>query len=111
MNKTIAERHVEENLKAKRLIQELCEYLDRTLAQPGEWAWTQILQHCPLELVRPTRVSQQVHVKTATYAAQGTIVAEFKTLKGNQRYVVEFAEPEGLLHIHNGDQLIPKMPE
>ena len=44
--------------------------------------------------------------KIGSYEANGTIVAEFKTLAGEIRYVFEFDEPAGLLHIFSKANLI-----
>ena len=44
--------------------------------------------------------------KIGSYEASGTIVSEFKTLAGETRYVFEFDEPAGLLHIFNEANLI-----
>ena len=47
----------------------------------------------------------QVTVKTNTYQAKGIVVAVFKkAFSDNYRCVVEYVEPEGLLHIHSLDQ-------
>lgn len=40
-----------------------------------------------------------------SYEATGTIRAAFKTRNGQQRYVFDFDEPPGLLHIFNHEQL------
>ncbi|TXH44394.1 MAG: hypothetical protein E6Q97_32770 [Desulfurellales bacterium] len=42
-----------------------------------------------------------------SYQANGTVVAAFKTLLGKQRYVFEFDEFAGMLHIFNHEQLEP----
>ena len=44
--------------------------------------------------------------KIGSYEASGTIVAEFKTLDGLTRYVFEFDEPRGMLHIFSENNLI-----
>lgn len=40
-----------------------------------------------------------------SYEATGTIRSAFKTRNGQQRYVFDFDEPPGLLHIFSHDQL------
>lgn len=40
-----------------------------------------------------------------SYQATGTIRASFQTRNGQQRYVFDFDEPPGLLHIFNHEQL------
>lgn len=40
-----------------------------------------------------------------SYEADGWVVAEFKTMAGAIRYVFEFDNPAGMLHIFNGTQL------
>ena len=40
-----------------------------------------------------------------SYQANGTIVAAFKTRSGHQRYVFEFDNPAGMLHIFNHEQI------
>lgn len=47
----------------------------------------------------------RVHVKTTSYETDGTVLARFQTTKGDDRVVVEFDTPRGLLHIHNPSQL------
>ena len=44
--------------------------------------------------------------KIGSYEASGTIVSEFKTLDGYTRYVFEFDEPRGMLHIFGESNLI-----
>jgi len=44
--------------------------------------------------------------KIGSYEASGTIVSEFKTLAGETRYVFEFDEPAGMLHIFSKANLI-----
>jgi hypothetical protein len=44
--------------------------------------------------------------KIGSYEASGTIVSEFKTLDGATRYVFEFDEPRGMLHIFGESNLI-----
>jgi len=45
-----------------------------------------------------------------SYQATGTIVGAFTTLKGFQRYVFEFDEPAGMLHIFGPEQ-VEALPE
>lgn len=46
-----------------------------------------------------------VTVRTKNYIALGLVVAVFKKAFSDEiRCVVEYVEPEGLLHIHNLDQ-------
>jgi hypothetical protein len=40
-----------------------------------------------------------------SYQAEGTIVSEFRTLAGVPRYVFEFDEPKGMLHIFGAQQI------
>lgn len=40
-----------------------------------------------------------------SYQAEGTVVAEFLTTTGEQRYVFEFDVPQGMLHIFGQSQL------
>lgn len=40
-----------------------------------------------------------------SYQATGTVVSEFKTLAGATRYVFEFDEPRGMLHIFGPEQV------
>lgn len=46
-------------------------------------------------------------VKITGYPFRGVVVAGFRTLEGEKRYVVECVVPgcEGLIHIFNGDQI------
>lgn len=50
---------------------------------------------------------ERVQVKTSSYEVTGTVLARFKNSKGDDRAVVEFDQPNGLLHIHNPSQLSP----
>jgi hypothetical protein len=43
--------------------------------------------------------------KPKGYPFEGTVISSFKTMSGEQRYVVEAALAPGLLHIFNGNQL------
>lgn len=43
--------------------------------------------------------------KIGGYTAVGTIVAVFATFEGHTRYVFEFDEPKGLLHIFSDANL------
>jgi hypothetical protein len=52
------------------------------------------------------RVGQRVHKPNGTYTANGEIRAVFTTKDGQLRYVFEFDDPKGLLHIFNPDQLV-----
>lgn len=40
-----------------------------------------------------------------SYQADGTIVSEFRTLAGEQRFVFEFSNPAGMLHIFGPQQV------
>lgn len=40
-----------------------------------------------------------------SYQATGTVVSEFKTKAGATRYVFEFDEPRGMLHIFGPEQV------
>lgn len=40
-----------------------------------------------------------------SYQAAGTVVSEFRTLAGEQRFVFEFDEPKGMLHIFGPQQI------
>lgn len=40
-----------------------------------------------------------------SYQATGTIAGSFKTVAGEQRYVFEFDEPKGMLHIFGPSQV------
>ncbi len=42
-----------------------------------------------------------------SYEANGTVVSAFKTRAGKQRYVFEFDEPAGMLHIFGPAQIEP----
>lgn len=53
----------------------------------------------------PFTVGDLVRKVGGSYSANGTIRAAFLTRDGNQRYVFEFDEPQGMLHIFNHDQL------
>ncbi len=50
-------------------------------------------------------VGDRVQKKIGSYQATGTILAAFKTRYGSKRYVFDFDEPPGLLHIFNHEQL------
>lgn len=41
-----------------------------------------------------------------SYTAIGTVVGLITTRAGLRRYVFEFDQPAGMLHIFNGDQLL-----
>lgn len=41
-----------------------------------------------------------------SYQAAGVIVGNFKTTTGEQRYVFEFVEPKGMLHIFGPSQVV-----
>lgn len=41
-----------------------------------------------------------------SYQASGVIVGNFKTTTGEQRYVFEFNEPAGMLHIFGPSQVV-----
>jgi hypothetical protein len=51
------------------------------------------------------KVGQRARKIGGSYQALGTIVAEFKTLHGEQRYVFEFCKPRGMLHIFGPSQV------
>lgn len=42
-----------------------------------------------------------------SYQATGTIVSAFTTLKGHERFVFEFDQPAGMLHIFGPEQVEP----
>ena len=42
-----------------------------------------------------------------SYQATGTVVSTFYTLAGEKRYVFEFDEPKGMLHIFGLSQVKP----
>lgn len=50
-------------------------------------------------------VGSRVRKVGGSYQANGTIRAAFKTRNGQQRYVFDFDEPAGMLHIFNHEQL------
>ncbi len=52
-------------------------------------------------------VGTRVRKVGGSYEANGTVVSAFKTRAGKQRYVFEFDEPAGMLHIFNHEQLEP----
>ncbi len=52
-------------------------------------------------------VGDRVRKVGGSYQATGTILAAFKTRYGSNRYVFDFDEPPGLLHIFNHEQLEP----
>lgn len=52
-------------------------------------------------------VGSRVHKVGGSYEATGMVVAAFKTRAGKQRYVFEFDELPGMLHIFNHEQLEP----
>ena len=52
-------------------------------------------------------VGDRVRKVGGSYQANGTVVAAFKTRAGKQRYVFEFDEFAGMLHIFNHEQLEP----
>jgi len=45
-----------------------------------------------------------------SYQATGTIVAKFKARDGSDRYVFDFDNPAGMLHIFGATQLGPIVP-
>ena len=51
------------------------------------------------------KVGDFVRKVGGSYEANGNIVAAFVTTAGKERYVFEFHEPEGMLHIFTPDQL------
>lgn len=52
-------------------------------------------------------IGSRVRKVGGSYQANGTVVAAFKTRAGKQRYVFEFDEFAGMLHIFNHEQLEP----
>jgi hypothetical protein len=50
-------------------------------------------------------VGDRVYKVKGSYEAEGTIVAAFYTLAGKERYVFEFDNPSGMLHIFTEEQL------
>lgn len=52
-------------------------------------------------------VGQEVRKVGGSYQARGEIRAALTTLAGLQRYVFEFYDMPGMLHIFNGSQLEP----
>ncbi len=52
-------------------------------------------------------VGDRVRKVGGSYEANGTVVASFKTRAGKQRYVFEFDEFSGMLHIFDHEQLEP----
>ena len=52
----------------------------------------------------------QVRKVGGSYEADGVIVAAFKTLGGAERYVFEFVNPAGMLHIFGPDNLMSREP-
>ena len=58
------------------------------------------------------RVGDKVEKVGGSYQAEGIIAAAFKTRKGENRYVFDFDDPEGILHIFGEKQLEPiKQPK
>lgn len=55
-------------------------------------------------------VGQSARKVGGSYQAIGTVVAAFKTLAGETRYVFEFDTPAGMLHIFGPSQLAPLQP-
>jgi len=53
------------------------------------------------------KVGDRVVKVTGDYSIIGTIIAAFKTLCGNERYVLEAEVPPGLLHIYGPNNLEP----
>lgn len=51
------------------------------------------------------KVGTRVRKVGGNYEANGTVDAAFKTRSGKQRYVFEFDDPAGMLHIFNHEQL------
>lgn len=51
------------------------------------------------------QVNDPVRKIGGSYQADGVIVGAFKTLAGKERYVFEFIEPAGMLHIFGPEQL------
>lgn len=62
---------------------------------PGFWAVSDV----------PMSIGDRARKIRGSYQADGTIVAAFETRSGLQRYVFEFDEPAGLLHIFGPQQL------
>lgn len=60
-------------------------------------------------LMNPLKPGDRARKIGGSYQADGTIVAVFTTLAGNERVVFEFCEPKGLLHIFNLTQ-VEKLP-
>lgn len=54
---------------------------------------------------KPLVAGQRAKKVGGSYQATGTIVSAFTTLKGFQRYVFEFDEPAGMLHIFGPEQV------
>lgn len=53
----------------------------------------------------PLMVGERAEKVGGSYQAKGTIVSAFRTTAGALRYVFEFDEPKGLLHIFGPEQL------
>lgn len=51
------------------------------------------------------KVNDKVKKVGGSYQAEGIIVAAFLTTDGFERYVFEFINPHGMLHIFNEKQL------
>ena len=50
-------------------------------------------------------VGSSVQKIGGSYQANGTVVAAFRTLAGEPRYVFEFDSPKGMLHIFGPSQI------
>jgi len=58
-----------------------------------------------MKLLSPIPVGTRAKKVGGSYQATGTVVGNFKTTAGEQRYVFEFDEPKGMLHIFGPSQL------
>jgi hypothetical protein len=53
------------------------------------------------------QVGERARISASSIQVEGTIVAAFTTLAGEARYVFEFDNPKGMLHVFNEAQLAP----
>lgn len=53
----------------------------------------------------PLIVGARANKVGGSFKASGTVVGNFKTLAGEQRYVFEFDVPKAMLHIYRPSQL------
>lgn len=82
-------------------------YMDLVFVQ-DEIVFNEKFERVAVKRPAPFTLGDRVRKVGGSYSANGTIRATFRTRDGNQRYVFEFDDFRGMLHIFSHEQLQPR---